>query len=848
MSLRQAARIAARELRGGLRDGLRGFRIFLACLALGVGAIAAVGSVRGAIEVGLADQGAVLLGGDAELEFTYRQASPEERQWMDVSATKVSEIYDLRAMIGTGSGDSAQNGLTQLKAVDAAYPLVGEVLLDPAIPLATALGLQDGLPGAVMDAVLIDRMGLTLGDRFRLAGQDFRLSATLLREPDSAGAGFSLGPRTIVATSALQGSMLLQPGTLYETKYRLTLAEGTDLAAAETAAKARFDQAGVRWRDRRAGAPGVTRFVERMGAFLVLVGLAGLAVGGVGVSAAVRAYLERKTAVIATLKTLGADSRTIFLTYALQIGALSLLGVALGLAFGLLAPLMLAPLIESRLPIALDVAPHPAALAQAAVYGLLTAALFTLWPLMRTAGLRAATLYRAVHGSWTSGRPPLAAVLALAVVLTALLAAMAGFTGMPKLALSSAAGVAMALGALMLTAFGLKRLARRLSGARLLRGRPALRLALGSVAGPGQDAGAVILSLGLGLAVLAAVGQIDSNLRQSINRDLPDVAPAYFVVDIQQSQITDYLDRLAANPAVSRVDSAPMLRGIITRINDRPATEVAGDHWVVRGDRGLTYADVMPKDTTLTAGQWWPSSYDGPPQISFAREEAEEIGLNLGDRLTVNILGRDITATITSFREVDFSTAGIGFVMVMSPNALAGAPHSFISTIYTAPAAEAALLRDLAQTFPNITAIRVRDVIARVSEALGTLSAATRIAAAATLLTGFMVLIGAAAAGETARIYEAAILKTLGATRGQILRSLALRAAILGAAAGGVAVLAGAAAGWSVMFWVMQTPFRFDGLSAALIIGGGVLATLLSGMAFAWRPLSTRPAGVLRQR
>ena len=186
--------------------------------------------------------------------------------------------------------------------------------------------------------------------------------------------------------------------------------------------------------------------------------------------------------------------------------------------------------------------------------------------------------------------------------------------------------------------------------------------------------------------------------------------------------------------------------------------------------------------------------------------------------------------------------------MVMSPNALAGAPHSFISTIYTPPAAEAALLRDLAQTFPNITAIRVRDVIARVTEALGTLSAATRIAAAATLLTGFMVLIGAAAAGETARIYEAAILKTLGATRGQILQSLALRAAILGAAAGGVAVLTGAAAGWSVMFWVMQAPFRFDGLSAGLIIGGGVLATLLSGMAFAWRPLSTRPAGVLRHR
>jgi putative ABC transport system permease protein len=222
------------------------------------------------------------------------------------------------------------------------------------------------------------------------------------------------------------------------------------------------------------------------------------------------------------------------------------------------------------------------------------------------------------------------------------------------------------------------------------------------------------------------------------------------------------------------------------------------------------------------------------------------MGLDLGDRLTVNILGRDIEAEVTSFREADFSTGGMEFVMVMNPGVLAGAPHSFIATVYATPEAEGAILRDLAGAYPNITAIRVRDAIDRVSEALTAIAQATAWAAAATLVTGFVVLIGAAAAGEQARVYEAAVLKTLGATRGTILRSFALRSGLLGAAAGVVAIVAGGLAGWGVMRFVMEADYRFEPVSAVAIVAGGALATLLAGLAFAWRPLSARPAQVLR--
>ena len=841
MSLRIAARFAARELRGGLK----GFRIFLACLTLGVAAIAAVGSVRSSIEAGLAREGAAILGGDAEIDLTYRFATPEERAVLDSLAKAVSEVTDFRSMLVKGQGDTAERGLTQVKSVDAAYPLIGRIELSPAMPLSQALAGSDGLPGAVVHPLLINRMGLQIGDTFRLGTQEFRLMAAIMREPDAGADGFGLGPRTIVATEALANAGLLTAGSLYSTEYRMLLPEGSDLDATRAQALAAFEGAGARWRDSRNGAPSVARFVERLGSFLILVGLSGLAVGGVGVSAAVRAYLAGKTSVIATLRTLGADRATIFQTYFLQIGTLSLLGIAMGLALGAAIPLALGPFLESRLPVPAVFTIHPAPLLEAAIYGALTALIFTLWPLSRTEEVRAATLFRDALSS-SKILPPLRMLVVILLLLAALIGTAMAFSGAAMLTLWTAGGILGALVLLVLTALAVRALTKRMRGA--ARGRPVLRWSLAAIGGQRDEVTSVILSLGLGLSVLAAVGQIDGNLRGAIARDLPDVAPSYFFVDIQRDQMPAFMERLENDPAVSRIDSAPMLRGVITQINDRPAREVAGDHWVVTGDRAVTYAGAMPDGTRILAGEWWPDDYDGPPQISFAEEEAREMGIGLGDTLTMNVLGRDITGMITSLREVDFSTGGMGFVLTMNERALAGAPHTFISTVYAEEQAEAQILRDVAGSAPNITAIRVRDAIDQVSGVLAGLAAATSYGAAATLLTGFLVLIGAAAAGERARTYEAAVLKTLGASRGRILRSFALRAALLGAAAGVVAIGAGIAGGWAVSHYVMQTGFTVIWPSAIAIVLGGVLATLLSGLAFAWRPLAARPAQVLRAR
>lgn len=847
MSAALALKFALREMRGGLA----GFRVFLACLALGVAAVAAVGTVKTAIERGLSDQGRAILGGDAEVRLTYQRADEADRARLAAVASRVSEIVDFRSMAVATSRISGEveRGLTQVKGVDAAYPLYGEVGLAPAMALADALAPVEGRYGLVMQQVLIDRLGLEVGDEVRLGLSAFTLRAALTAEPDGVSAGFGLGPRIIVSTDGLADSGLLGEGSFFESAVRLELPPEADLDALKTAFA--DDAEGWRWRDRRNGAPGVQRFVERIAAFLILVGLAALAVGGVGVSSAVRAYLNEKTETIATLKTIGAPGGGIFMIYLMQIAMLTALGVVIGLALGAGLPALLAPLIEAALPVPALFTLYAAPMAEAAIYGALTALLFTLWPLARTRGVRAAALFRDVAAPAFSWPRRSDAALFL-VVLGLLIAAALYFSGAPQLAGWFLAGVAAALGTLWIVAQAVAFAASRLARGRAARGRPSLRLALAAIGGPGGETTGAALSLGLGLTVLAAIGQIDFNMRSVIDDQLPQESPAYFFVDIQNSQLDGFLKEANAVAGVDSIRTAPMLRGVITSLRGKSSAEVREEitegRWVLDGDRGVSYAATPPPGAVITEGDWWPADYAGPPLVSFSAEEGAELGLSIGDPISVNILGRELTATIANFREIDWSGMGINFLMILDPGAMAGAPHTHIATVHAMGPAEAPLVRGVGAAFPNVTAIRVRDALDRVSAGLADIASASRWAAGAVLATGLVVLIGAAAAGERRRAYEAAILKTLGASRKRILGSFALRAGLVGAASGVVAIGFGAAASWAVITFVMQADFRFDALSAIAVVAGGTAASLLAGLSFAWSSLRARPAQILRAR
>ena len=484
------------------------------------------------------------------------------------------------------------------------------------------------------------------------------------------------------------------------------------------------------------------------------------------------------------------------------------------------------------------------------LYGVLIAAAFSLWPLSRVIHIRAAALYRRDQGQ-SARRFRVRPIIATICLVVALVAASAVLSGVPMLSTWTAIGICAALAVLAIVAALFRRFARRSAGWTSVRGLPVLRLALAAVGGPTSDTRIVVMSLGLGLSVLAAVGQISSNLNALIEGDLPDVAPSFFLVDIQNDQIDALLDSLSTFSSVDRVDTAPMLRGFLTRINGRDASEVAGDHWVLQGDRGVTYSESVPPDTIILEGEWWPRDHDGPPQVSFSAEEAEELGLVIGDVITINILGRDIDATITSLREVDFSTVGIGFIMSLNPSALAGAPHTHIATVYVgggneASGGEEAVFDAVVKEFPNVTVINVKEGINQVVRLLSGLVAAVTYAASGTLVIGFIVLVGAAAAGDAARSFEAAVLRTVGASRVQILRSFAIRSTMCGLIAGSVAVLAGSIAGWAVMRFVMESPYRFEAASAGVIILCGTAITVLAGLLFSLRAVRASPSQVLR--
>ena len=812
------------------------------CLIFGVASITAIGSLRGAIEAGLNSNGRVFLGGDAEIELTYRRASPQENDWMAQQSLQKSEIIDFRSM--AVARDNSKRILTQVKAVDAAYPLVGEIVLSNGMSLPEALAGQNDLPGAVVAPALMRRLQLNLGDIMQLGEQEFVVMATLEKEPDNFG-NFALGPRSIVLAQDLEGSGLLSQGTIFSSKYRLILPNGADFDKVKAVFETDWATAGGKWKDARNASPGAARAIDRLSTFLVLIGLSGLVVGGIGVSAAVRAFVAKKTGNIAVLKTLGATPRQIFWIYTLQIIAYTVVAVILGVLLGAVAPFLARPFLPESLSAVAVISVYPGALLEAATYGALAAAIFSIWPLAQTEQIRPANLFRGgTPQSWPAARY----VIVLVILLGGALWGAVQFSGSITMTFWLLGGISLALLFLALMAGLFQLILKRVVRSKSLQGRLALRAAVSAISSGTERAGPVVMGIGLGLAVLAAVGQIDGNLRNSMTKSLPDKAPSFFFLDIQSGQLDEFNQRLSDNTEVDRVETAPMLRGLVTQINGKPAAEVGGDHWVLRGDRGISYAAGMPENTSLIAGQWWADDYSGPAQISFSAEAAEEIGIGIGDSLTLNVLGRDITATITSLRDVDFSNAGMGFVILLNAAALAGAPHSHIATVYASEVAEIAILDELGQAFPNVTGIQIREAVLMVSGIVSSIASAASIGAIATLITGFLILIGAASASSEQRAYETAVLKTLGATRREILVSFALRSSMIGALAASVALGAGLLGGWAVNNFVFESSFEVIWSNAALIILGGVGATLITGVLFALGPLSQSAAAELRHR
>ncbi|MGH6935741.1 MAG: ABC transporter permease, partial [Methylocella sp.] len=790
-------RFALRDFRGGLH----GFAIFLASIALGVAAITGVGSVSLSLKDGLAQQGRTILGGDASFNLAERELSASERDFLGQQG-RLSTVALLRAMARRDDGAAA---LVEIKAVDETYPLAGEAVIDPTLPLADALAGRDGAYGIVADAALLARLGLAIGNRLTIGGARFELRAVLVSEPDRLASGIRFGAPVLISQQALPATGLLEPGSLVRWRYRVLLPEtpasDEEVAALTDAAQKRFPEAGWEVRTRNNISPQFSRNLDRFTEFLILVGLTSLIVGGVGVANAMRGLVERKRETIAILKALGATGSTVFALMLTQAMLVASAGAVLGAAFGAALPFVAASAFGHLVPFPIAPAIYPAAIAKGLFYGFLTALAFSAGPLGRAHDVPVQALFRAgIESRRTTPRARyLILTLAVALCLASTVLAFAADRDLVLIYLGAtiAAFILLRVAALLITTC-----AKKLPHARSV----ALRLAVANIHRAGAPTSSIVLSLGLGIALLVALTLIDGNIRAELHHSIAGKTPSFFFLDVQSAQAEGFANFLQGQAPEAKIELVPMLRGRIVKLNGidagatRPKQSVA---WVLEGDRGITFSETVPEGSSVVNGSWWPKDYRGPPLVSVESEIAEGLGLAIGDEVTVNILGRDLTARLASTRRVNWRSYGINFVLVFSPNSLAGAPFGELATLTFAnggdPLRESAVLRATARSFPSVTSIRVKDALDAVNTVVAQLAFAVRAASSVAFLASILVLGGALAAGQHTRAHDAVVLKTLGATRSRLLAAYVCEYGLIGLCTALFGVAAGSAAASAIV-------------------------------------------------
>lgn len=829
------------------RNGLKGFYVFIACVALGVAAITGVGALADALRASFERQGEALLGGDVTLSRPHKALEGAERAWL-AQQGRMSETATLRAM--GRRPDGAEQALVDLKGVDAAYPLAGTVKLSQDLSLDAAI--RQG-PGAIVDPILLERLDLKVGDHISIGTIEVPIRATIEIEPDKVVERFTSGPRVLVSLETLRRSGLIEPGSLVGWRYALRLSGDAAKADAglvgfREAVKQTLPEAGFTVRDRRDPSPQISRALERLRQFLTLVGLTALLVGGVGVANAVATYIDRRRKVIAAFKSLGATSNVILGVHLLQVMAIAGIGIVVGIGLGMLIPLALTALLGDALPIRAEMSLGARSLLTAAAYGVLVALVFTLWPLGRAEQVRAGVLFRDDVAPERILPRPRIMVLTLGAAL--LLAGLAILSSEARLlALYYCLGVVGVLLVFLALGSALTWAARRVPRPR----QPELALAIGNLGAPGGLTRAVVLSLGAGLSLLVTVALVDRSIVSELTERLPAESPNYFVLDVKRADMDAFRDLVHRENPDAKVLQAPMLRGRMVKLGDRPVEQVKAPpeaQWVLTGDRGLTHAETLPEGTTIVAGSWWPKDYAGEPLVSFEAEIAKGLGVKVGDTVTVNVLGRNVTARIANLRDVKWESLSLNFVMVFSPNTFAGAPHNLLATVAlpkTAPlAVEAKLARDIGRAFPSTTAIRVKDAIGAFNAVFNRVMVAVRAAGSVTLMAGALVLAGALATAQRRRIKQAVILKTLGATRRRILVSHLLEYLILALLTSLIALLMGSLAAWITVSRVMDLDFTFSGRAAAeAMLLATALVAVLGGFG-TWRVLNAPPVPHLR--
>ncbi|MEO8756549.1 MAG: FtsX-like permease family protein [Devosia sp.] len=840
-----AIRIGLLDMRGDFRR----FGMLIVCLAVGTALIAGVSSVGASIKQAVEQDAAILMGGDLELSRDDRPANAGELAKM-ATFGRVSTVIETNVRAEWDAHDA----FVDLVSVGNTYPLLGKVS-SPQLPAEQKpfdfLGLRDGSYGALVDPVMLDQLGIKIGDIFQLGGTPFQARGALGKLPDSAVRGFRLGLTALISTDGFatlsdMTSPLPGLGTLYRYKLLPTTHGDGSLQAAVVAA---IGDAGWTIRTPSDGLGPMVHYYDLFMRFLVIVGLASLLIGGVSVWTGISAYVSERANVIAVMRSIGAERARIFVHFFAQVTTLALIGVGLGLLVGASIGFLVLPVVAQSIGVNLPNSFHAQPLLVAAAIGLVTAFAFSYLPLQQALNIKPMILFR----SKGLASPPFewrtlvgsvqvipvilaaAAFIWLAIVMTNDLILVCAF------ALVSAIAVILFRLAIGVGIVALRSLQESAN--------PILRRALRAISGSNSDAPSVVISVGMALATLIVVLVLEVNLSNEYLGASVFDAPTFVASDLFKDEAATLRSMQAKDSDIVDFTATPMLRGSVTSVGEAPASSISprGPEalFLLSGDIPLTYRQELPSTSKLVEGKWWPPDYQGEPLVSLHESLRSGLGIKLGDKVSFNIFGDTVTATVANFRDYSWQ-GGIDFLVTFSPGALEGYPATLLGAVTAAAGHEDAVQRSLATALPDVRFIAIGETLKQITSALGQLSLAASLVGGLAVGNGLLVLIGSLAAGRQQRRSDAVITKVLGASRFEVIAALVVQYLLLAAFAAVLATAFGIAIAWILTMVLLDVDFALNGSVLAAVDAGAIAIVGLLGATTVLSALRTAPARLLR--
>ena len=840
-------RLVSRELRGA--SGKIVF--FMACLAVGVAAVVAVAGLSNGIDRGLRREARQLLAADLSVRAEKALPAPVT-QAIDALVAKrpgaaATEVRELATVVSVPGVDGAPgpSALVQLKAVGPGYPFYGGVTTNPARPFQSLLDPK----GVLVAPELADKLHLEEGSTLRIGGSAFIVRGRILTESDKVNVAFSLGPRVMLSLPAFARTGLEAFGSRIDHITLIMLGSGAQVADAEAAAKelraATAQPSGVRVQTYADAQPALRDGLKRVSRFLGLVALVSLILGGIGVAETVRSWLASRFDAIAILKCFGMRPREIVLLYTAETALLGLAGSLAGVAIATAILAIVPRFLSGILPAVPIDAWQPAAVLRGLALGTGVALLFSVAPLSSVRLVPPLRVLRRDAEPLASGWIARAAVVF--VLLAGIFAAAYVQSRSLRISLGFVAGMTVAAGALAGSARLLTRLVAKLAQERV---RVVFRHGLAALARPGAGTLPAVTALGLGVLAVVAIVLVDGGLIARLHADLPKDAPNVFLVDMQQSQwprVRSILDAAGA----TEIRGVPIVNARLVSIDGTPVADLAkrsSDEgrrkWILTREQNLTYLDELPKDNVVVAGKLW--SDPEHPEISIEQDFAADMGVHIGSKVAYNLQGVPLELTVTSFRTVDWKTFGINFFLIVEPGVLDKSPQMRVAAARLAAGREQALQDRLAAEVPNVTMLKVREIVEKVAHLLERLGVGIRLLGGFAITAGIAILAGAVGASASRRGREVALLKTLGATRRGVVAIFAVEFALIGFVAGIVGTVGGAILAWAVLTRGMEIAWTWR----PLLLAGAPLATValsvVAGIAASAGALRRRPIEVLR--